>query len=123
MAECPLGLAAAEQSAPFQTRVQEVASEQPGVRVFVVESEERLAYERGEREKAMGRVQPQLEALRRRVAGGKLKTPEKIGAAAQRVLHAITALATTTGSWRRDSSNTLSIRCTCDRSRRWKANT
>ena len=84
--ECPLGVAAAEQSAPFQTRVQEVASEQPGVRVFVVESEERLAYERGEREKAMGRVQPQLEALRRRVAGGKLKTPEKIGAAAQRVL-------------------------------------
>ena len=79
-------MAAAEQSAPFQTRVQEVASEQPGVRVFVVESEERLAYERGEREKAMGRVQPQLEALRRRVAGGKLKTPEKIGAAAQRVL-------------------------------------
>ena len=60
-------MAAAEQSAPFQTRVQEVASEQPGVRVFVVESEERLAYERGEREKAMGRVQPQLEALRRRV--------------------------------------------------------
>ena len=84
--ECPLGVATAEQSAPFQTRVQEVASEQPGVRVFVVESEERLAYERGEREKAMGRVQPQLEALRRRVAGGKLKTPEKIGAAAQRVL-------------------------------------
>jgi hypothetical protein len=33
--------------------VQEVASGKPGVRVFVVHSEERLAYERGEREKAM----------------------------------------------------------------------
>ena len=67
------------------SRGYEVASEQPGVRVFVVESEERRAYERGEREKAMGRVQPQLEALAGGWQGGS-KTPEKIGAAAQRVL-------------------------------------
>ena len=84
--ECPGGVAAQEQSAPARTRVQEVASEKPGVRVFVVESEEREAYERAEREKAMQRVGEQLEALRRRVVGGKLKAPEKIGAAAQRIL-------------------------------------
>jgi hypothetical protein len=53
---------------------------------FVVHSEERLEYERGEREKAMQRVQEELEALQQRVAQGKLKAPEKIGAAASRVL-------------------------------------
>ena len=84
--ECGGGVAAREQSVSPQTRVQEVASDEPGVRVFVVESEERLAYERAEREKAMGRVKESLEALRQRVARGKLKAPEKIGAAAQRLL-------------------------------------
>jgi len=52
----------------------------------VVHSEERLEYERGEREKAMQRVQEELEALRQRVSQGQLKAPEKIGAAASRVL-------------------------------------
>jgi transposase len=84
--ECAGGVAAREQSVSPQTRVQEVASDEPGVRVFVVESEERLAYERAEREKAMRRVKEPLEALRQRVARGKLKAPEKIGAAAQRLL-------------------------------------
>jgi transposase len=84
--ECPLGVSGREKSRPLKTRVQEVASDQPGVRVFVVDSEERRSYERSRREQAMGRVQAELEALRRRVARGKLKTPEKIGAAAQRIL-------------------------------------
>lgn len=84
--ECPGGVVAREQSAPFKTRVQEVDSDEAGVRVFVVESQERLAYERTERKKAMQRVGEQLEALRQRVARGKIKTPEKIGAAAQRIL-------------------------------------
>jgi transposase len=84
--ECPGGVTAREKSMSPRTRVQEVASREPGVRVFVVESEERLAYERGEREKAMQRVKEPLEALRERVARGKLKAPEKIGAAAGRIL-------------------------------------
>jgi transposase len=69
-----------------KTLVQEVASDKPGVRVFVVHSDERLDYERGEREKAMQKVQEELEALKQRVEKGKLKAPEKIGAAASRVL-------------------------------------
>ena len=84
--ECPLSIGARERSTPLKTRVQEVASEEPGARVFVVHSEEREAYERGEREKAMQRVRTALEALQQRVASGALKAPEKIGAAAARIL-------------------------------------
>src|SRR5271157_4168541 len=84
--ECPAGICAREKSQVPKTLVQEVASGKPGVRVFVVHSEERLAYERGEREKAMQKVQEELEALEQRVSQGKLKAPEKIGAAASRVL-------------------------------------
>ena len=84
--ECPAGISASEKSPVPKTLVQEVASGQAGLRVFVVHSEERLDYERGEREKAMQRVQEELEALRQRVDKGQLKAPEKIGAAASRVL-------------------------------------
>jgi transposase len=84
--ECPAGISASEQSEVPKTLVQEVASGKPGVRVFVVHSDERLQYERGEREKAMQKVQEELEALQQRVTQGKLKAPEKIGAAASRVL-------------------------------------
>jgi transposase len=51
--------------------------------IILHNSEERLEYER---EKAMQKVQEELEALEQRVAQGKLKAPEKIGAAASRVL-------------------------------------
>jgi transposase len=54
--------------------------------VFVVHSDERLAYERAEREKAMARVRTALDSLAHRVNTGKLKAPEKIGAAAARTL-------------------------------------
>ena len=84
--ECPAGVTAREQSVPPRTRVQEVETHEEGIRVFVVESDERLSYERSQREKSMSRVEQQLEALQRRVAQGRIKTPEKIGAAAQRVL-------------------------------------
>jgi len=84
--ECPAGISAGEKSQVPKTVVQEVASGKPGVRVFVVHSEERLEYERGEREKAMQKVQEELQALEQRVSQGKLKAPEKIGAAASRVL-------------------------------------
>jgi transposase len=66
--------------------VQEVASKQPGVRVFVVHSQEREAFERRHRIKAMERVRLRLEKLQHRIAKGKLKTPDKVGAAAARVL-------------------------------------
>jgi transposase len=84
--ECPVGITAREQATPPKTRVQEVTGDQPGVRVFVVRSDERLAYEQTQRLKAMERVRAQLQALERRVAQGKLKAPAKIGAAAARIL-------------------------------------
>ena len=84
--ECPVGITASEKAQVPKTQVQEVASDKPGIRVFVVQSDERLHYEQGEREKAMERVRKQLEALEQRVAKGKLKAPEKIGAAASRLL-------------------------------------
>src|SRR6266481_5443583 len=48
--ECPVGITALEREKVPRTMVTEVAGEEPGVRVFVVQSEERLAYERGMRE-------------------------------------------------------------------------
>ena len=84
--ECPVGITAREKARRPKTVVQEVASKTPGVRVFVVHSEERQAYERAQRDKAMARVRARLEKLQRRVANGRLKAPEKIGAAAARIL-------------------------------------
>jgi transposase len=84
--ECPVGITAAEQASPPKTRVQEVAAQEPGVRVFVVHSEERAAYERAMRERAMEATRQALEKLARRVERGQLKAPEKIGEAAGRLL-------------------------------------
>jgi transposase len=84
--ECPAGIAASERAAVPRTRVQEVAGKQPGVRVFVVHSEEREQYERGMRELSMERTRQELEGLRLRVEKGELKEAEKIGAAAAKVL-------------------------------------
>ena len=69
-----------------RTRVQEVSCDRAGVRVFVVDSDERRAYEQRMRERAMQRVRGGLEKVQRRVAKGRLKKPEKIGAAVERVL-------------------------------------
>jgi transposase len=84
--ECPIGITASEQKVPPRTLVQEVRSDAAGVRVFVVHSEQRLAFERAQRGKAMARVRAELEALEQRVAKGRLKAPEKIGAAAGAIL-------------------------------------
>ena len=54
--------------------------------VFVVDSEERQQYEQAQRERAMEAVRAELEALAQRVGAGKLKAPEKVGAAAARIL-------------------------------------
>jgi transposase len=84
--DCPVGITAAEQKTPPRTRVQEVASGEEGKRVFVIDSEERRAYEQRLRERAMAKVRSDLAKLQKRVAQGKLKKPEAIGAAAARVL-------------------------------------
>jgi hypothetical protein len=68
--ECPAGITAREKSTSPKTLVQEVASNHPGVRVFVVHSDERLAFERAQRTKAQDRVRGKMEALQRRVASG-----------------------------------------------------
>jgi transposase len=84
--ECPVGITARERAEPPRTRVQEVASDQPGVRTFVVHSDERLAFEQAQRRKAMEAVSAELAALSERVRKGQLKAPAKIGAAAARIL-------------------------------------
>ena len=71
---------------PPRTYVQEVPSDEPGVRIVVAKSDERAGYERTQRLTAMERVRTQLEGLTRRVEQGKLKAPDKIGAAAARTL-------------------------------------
>lgn len=84
--ECAPGIVASEKAERPKTLVQEVASDTPGVRVFVVQSDERMSYERTQREKAMQQVREELDALKERVAKGKLNAPEKIGAAAAAIL-------------------------------------
>jgi transposase len=85
--ECPVGITAREQGEDRpKTLVQEVAADEPGVRIFVVHSDERAAYERAMRERDMARTRVALERLARRVATGRLRAPEKIGEAAGRIL-------------------------------------
>ena len=84
--ECRAGITTRERANAPKTFVQEVAASQPGVRVFVVHSEERAGFETAQRVKAMERVRIKLEALQRRVVKGRLKAAAKIGAAAARIL-------------------------------------
>jgi transposase len=84
--QCPVGICASEKAEPPKTLVQQVASDEPGVRIFVVHSDDRMAYERSMRERSMGRTRSSLEKLTRRVARGQLKAPDKIGEAAARIL-------------------------------------
>jgi transposase len=84
--DCPAGITAQEKSEPPRTRVQEVSCDRAGVRVFVVDSDERRAYEQRMREKVMERTRAGLEKVQARVENGQLKRAEKIGAAVERVL-------------------------------------
>src|SRR5271155_3045574 len=84
--DCPVGITAQEKTNPPRTRAQEVPTGVAGMRVIIVDSEERRDYEEAMRQKAMERTRQALEKLERRVASGKLKQPEKIGAAAERLL-------------------------------------
>lgn len=86
--ECATGINVREKAPESRprTRVQEVSCDRPGVRVFVIDSDERRAYETRMREKSMQRTREGLEKVQKRVAQGRLKQPEKIGASVQRVL-------------------------------------
>jgi transposase len=85
--DCPGGINAQERKTnPLRTRAQEVPSGDPAVRVIIIDSDERRAYEQGKREQAMERAREKLEKLKERVAAGALKQPEKIGAAVERIM-------------------------------------
>jgi transposase len=85
--DCPGGVNARERKTnPLRTRAQEVPSGDPAVRVIVIDSDERRAYEQGKREQAMERARQKLEKLKERVARGGLKQPEKIGAAVEWIM-------------------------------------
>src|SRR4051794_29589083 len=85
--DCPGGINAQERKThPLRTRAQEVPSGDPDLRVFVIDSDERRAYEQAKREQAMERARQKLEKLKARIASGDLKRPEKIGAAVERIM-------------------------------------
>ncbi len=63
-----------------------MGGDEAGVRVFVVDSEQRREYEQAQREKAMEALREELEELQQRVVAGQLKAPRKVGAAAARIL-------------------------------------
>jgi transposase len=85
--DCPGGINARERkSDPQRTRAQEVATGDPDLRVFIIDSDERRGFEQAKREQAMERASQKLEKLKARVARGDLKQPEKIGAAAERIM-------------------------------------
>ena len=84
--DCKAGITAQEKKEPPRTRVQEVSCDRAGVRVFVVDSDERRAYEQRMREKVMERARVGLQKVQTRVEKGQLKKAEKIGAAVERVM-------------------------------------
>lgn len=86
--DCTVGINAREKKPANRprTRVQEVSCDRQGVRVFVVDSDERRAYETRMRAKSMQRTREGLEKVQTRVAKGRLKQPEKIGAVVERIL-------------------------------------
>jgi transposase len=84
--DCKAGITAREKNDPPRTRVQEVSCDRAGVRVFVVDSDERRAYEQRMREKVMERARAGLQKVQARVEKGQLKKAEKIGAAVERVM-------------------------------------
>jgi transposase len=84
---CPGGINTQERKTnPPRTRAQEVLSGDPSLRVIVIDSDERRTYEQAQRQQAMERAREHLEKLKERVTAGRLKQPEKIGAAVERIM-------------------------------------
>jgi transposase len=87
--DCPVGITARERKEnPPRTRVQEIATGDDTQRVFVIDSDERRAYEQGKRQQAQERTRQKLLRVQERVAAGTLTDPAQIGAAAERALRA-----------------------------------
>jgi len=86
--QCPGGINTRERAEPLRTRVQEIDGQEAGMRVFVIDSEERRAYEQAQRTRCMQRTLEKLQKLKKRVEAGALSDAEQIGAAAQRALSA-----------------------------------
>src|SRR3984893_1317789 len=85
--DCPGGINTRERKTdPPRTRAQEVLSGDSDLRVIVIDSDERRGYEQAKREQAMERARRKLEKFKERMASGDLKQPEKIGAAAERIM-------------------------------------
>jgi hypothetical protein len=84
--ECPVGITTRDRTNPPRTRAQEVPSGTEGLRIIVVDSDEARDHEERMREKSMSGTRERLQNLAERVAAGKLKRPEKTGAAAERAL-------------------------------------
>jgi len=84
---CPGGINTQQRETdPPRTRAQEVLSGDPALRVIVIDSDERRTYEQAKRQQAMERARQHLEKLKERVTAGRLKQPEKIGAAVERIM-------------------------------------
>jgi transposase len=84
---CPVGINAQERkSDPPRTRAQEVASGDPEMRVFIVDSDERRLYEQAMRQRSMDRTRERLEKLKTRIFSGRIKNRDKIIKAAERIL-------------------------------------
>jgi transposase len=66
--------------------VQEISLDDRGMRYFVIDSRERKDYEQSMRERSMQRACEHLQKVAKAVKVGRLKSPSKIGAAAQRAL-------------------------------------
>jgi len=85
--DCPVGITAREKKEnPLRTRVQEIDIGEDKRRVFVIDSDERRAYEQAKRGQAMERTRVKLASVQRRVADGTLTDAARIGAAAERAL-------------------------------------
>jgi len=84
---CPCGVNTQERKTdPPRTRAQEVPSGVDGLRVIVIDSDERRIYEQTRRQQVMERARQKLVKLQERIESGKVKQPEKIGAAVERVM-------------------------------------
>ncbi len=85
---CPIGINAQERKTdPPRTRAQEVASGDSGMRVIIVDSDERCQHEQAMCQRSMGRTRQKLEKLKARVSSGRVKNRDKIVKAAERVLN------------------------------------
>lgn len=118
--ECPVGITAREKASSPKTLVQEVASNQPGLRVFVVHSEERQAFEHRHRINGCARGSKSSNGALPRESS---KRPRRSAPRRRACSRAITATAITTGLTRTACSASSNIPSTLPASRPTRANT